>query len=239
MTRIATIQERLARAGLYQGAVDGLLGRRTYAGLLRAVAQKDVGAHLNTLASALDASGRGAGMVAGANGAPANWLRLAHFLAQTATETGGFRALSENLNYSVAGLMATWPTRFATRAVAEDYAMQPEKLANAVYANRLGNGPPESGDGWRFRGRGLIQLTGRDNYVARARETGLPLVADPAMAADPAVSVRIACAYWLSRNIHGAADADDIVRVRRLVNGGQHGLADARIYLRRAKAILG
>ncbi|MCU0728992.1 MAG: hypothetical protein MUF41_02655, partial [Sphingopyxis sp.] len=189
MTRITTIQERLARAGLYQGPVDGLLGRRTYAGLLRAVAQKDIGAHINDLAIAFDAACRSAGMIAGTNGAPTNWLRLAHFLAQTATETGGFRALSENLNYSATGLVATWPSRFPTRAAAEEYAMQPEKLANAVYANRLGNGPPESGDGWRYRGRGLIQLTGRDNYVARARETGLPLVTNPAMAADPAISV--------------------------------------------------
>src|ERR1041385_1279298 len=102
-------------------------------------------------------------------------LRKAAFLAQVAYESSELRRLVENLNYSAAGLRSTWPKRFPSDALARAYARQPERIANYVYANRLGNGDVASGDGWRFRGRGLLQVTGRSNYTAVGAALGLPL----------------------------------------------------------------
>ena len=105
--------------------------------------------------------------------------RVAAFLAQIAQESGELQRLIENLNYSAKGLMKTWPRRFRTLAAAQKYARQQEKIANHVYASRLGNGDEASGDGWRFRGRGLIQVTGRENYRVAGRALTLPLEDEP------------------------------------------------------------
>lgn len=159
-------------------------------------------------------------------------LRRAHFMAQLAHETGGFKRLVENLNYSAEALQRTWPSRFDA-AMAKAYARQPERIANRVYGGRLGNGPEASGDGWRYRGRGFIQLTGRDNY---ARYSHLVfgddrLVRDPSQAAEPAVAMRIALAYWDANGLNTLADKDDLEGITRRINGGLIGLADRRRWL--------
>ena len=163
-------------------------------------------------------------------------LRAQHFMAQIATETGGLKRLDENLNYSAAGLRATFPTHFSA-ADAQAYARKPQAIANRAYANRLGNGSEASGDGWRYRGSGYIQLTGRANFRKRGGEIGMPLEAQPDLARDAVPGFHAAVAYWTSNAINAAADANDIVRVRRLVNGGTNGLADARIWFARARGI--
>ena len=126
-------------------------------------------------------------------------LREAAFLAQIAHESQGLTRLEENLNYSAQRLRQIFPRRFPTDAAANAVARQPEKIANTIYANRIGNGPPESGDGFRYRGRGFIQLTGRANYREFGRLLGLDLEGNPAQAATPAVAFRIAAAFWKSR----------------------------------------
>ncbi|MEK9751760.1 MAG: peptidoglycan-binding protein [Rhodospirillaceae bacterium] len=159
-------------------------------------------------------------------------LRVQHFMAQLATETGGFSLTEENLNYSAARLRAVWPSRFPDDALAADYEHQPQRLANFVYANRIGNGPPESGDGWRYRGGGLIQTTGRENYRAAGFED------DPdALRRDPEMGFRAALEYWTRRDCNDFADADALEPLRRRVNGGLNGIDDARRYLARAKRI--
>lgn len=226
----ARVQQRLKDAGTYTGDIDGQFGPKSWAALLAAVGRRDLGDRGLAMGKAC-----GAALKSAAIESP---RRIAHFLAQTATETGGFRSLTENLRYSAAGLMATWPSRFPSLASTDGYANNPQALANKVYGGRLGNGPVTSGDGWRYRGRGLIQLTGKENYAKRGAETGLPLVTDPDLAADPATAVKLACLYWKAKGINALADADDIERVRRAVNGGLIGIADARTYLQRAKAVL-
>jgi putative chitinase len=227
---VKRLQQRLADAGFYRKPVDGALGKGTYAALFGYVARRDLGEPGLAIGVGCAANLPGAGIGTG--------LRLAHFLAQTATETQGYTYLVENLSYTAAGLMATWPGQFPTEASTGGCVKNPEALALKVYSNRMGNGPPSSGDGWDFRGRGLIQLTGRNNYAAREAEAGVPLLTVPDLAADAGLSVRLACLYWTSRKINAAADADDLVKVRKLVNGGSHGLDDAKIHLARAKKVL-
>ena len=227
---VKRLQQRLADAGYYRKPIDGALGRSTYGALFGYVARRDLGDLGLAIGTGCAANLPGAGIV--------TELRLAHFLAQTATETQGYQYLVENLSYTAVGLMATWPGQFPTEASTKGYVKNPETLALKVYSNRMGNGPPSSRDGWDFRGRGLIQLTGRDNYAAREAEAGVPLLTMPELAADPGLSVRLACLYWTSRRINAAANADDLVKVRRLVNGGSHGLDDAKIHLARAKKVL-
>jgi putative chitinase len=159
-------------------------------------------------------------------------LRVHHFIAQLATETGGFRLLEENLNYSAERLLQIFPRR-VSREQARQLANNPIAIANHVYNGRLGNLPPM--DGWTFRGSGLIQLTGRINFVERGRELGFPLETNPDLARSPSGAFFTAVAYWKARNISTAADANDLNKVRRLVNGGSNGLAESRIWLARAR----
>ena len=121
--------------------------------------------------------------------------RLAMFLAQIGHESDGLTALEEKLSYSAARLMQVWPARFRTIAVAQTVAGRPQSLANLVYAGRMGNGPADSGDGWRYRGRGYIQLTGRANYRAVGRACGLDLEGDPDRAAAPGDALEAACGF--------------------------------------------
>jgi putative chitinase len=166
-------------------------------------------------------------------------LRQAHFIAQVAHESGSLRYSSENLNYSAKALRAVFGKYFTTDAMAEEYARKPEKIANRVYANRMDNGDEESGDGWKFRGRGLIQLTGRANYRKCSRAIGIDLEETPDMVADdPDVSVAAVCWFWLSNNLNQHADRDDVKKITRIINGGYHGLEDRTDFLEKAKAVL-
>lgn len=161
-------------------------------------------------------------------------LRRAHFLAQLAHESGGFKRLVENLNYSADALMRTWPSRFTPEKV-KACARQPEKIANTVYAGRLGNDEP--GDGWRYRGRGFIQLTGKANYAEYSQRLfgDDRLVTDPSQAAEPAVAIRIAGEYWTAKGLNTLADRDDIEAITRRINGGLNGLADRKRWLEHFK----
>lgn len=169
-----------------------------------------------------------------------NPLRFVHFIAQITHETGHFRWLSENLNYSSEGLRKVFAKYFPSDAMADAYARQPEKIANRVYANRMGNGDEASGDGWRYRGRGYIQLTGKENYETIGRRIGVDIVSSPDLVAEDArVALLAAADYWDSRNINKAADKDDLKAVTKLINGGYNGLADRERLLKKAKHIWG
>lgn len=167
-------------------------------------------------------------------------LRLQHFLAQWAHETGGFKRLSENLNYSADGLQATFRKYFPTAELAAEYARQPEKIANRVYASRMGNGDEGSGDGWKFRGRGWPQLTGKDNYrrasIYLHNDAGVFLREPDLVAASPAC-VDVAGWFWQENNLNRWADMDDIEQVTRRVNGGLTGLEDRKRLLALAREI--
>jgi putative chitinase len=165
-------------------------------------------------------------------------LRLAHFIAQIAHESGSFNYKSENLNYSAKSLVAVFGKYFDSEK-AEKYARQPEKIANCVYAERMGNGEEEKGDGWMYRGRGLIQLTGRENYCAAAKAIGLSLEENPdQVAEDPSVAVQVAAWYWQSHKLNKYADDDDLRQITRRINGAYNGLEDRALFLERAKSVL-
>jgi putative chitinase len=164
-------------------------------------------------------------------------MRLSHWIAQMSVECEAFTVFAENLNYSAEGLAATWPARFPNAAVAALYARNPEKIANRVYAGRMGNGPETSGDGWRFRGRGTMMRTGRAGYAQAAANTGLDLVGHPELLEQPGPAAKDAADYWRCRNINLPADANDIAAVTRAVNGGLIGLADRLTAFHRARAI--
>ena len=156
--------------------------------------------------------------------------RAAHFFGQTAHETGGFKAFSENLNYSAKGLLGTFKKYFADAAVASRYARNPENIANRVYASRMGNGDEASGDGWKYRGRGALQLTGKSNYQAFAKWLGKPeLVANPdAVATEYAFD---SARFFFDRNKLWAicdkgVNDETILALTKRVNGGTHGLED-------------
>lgn len=166
-------------------------------------------------------------------------LRVCHFLAQVIHESGHFRCNKENLNYSAEGLMKTFKKYFPTKELAEQYARKPEKIANRVYANRMGNRDENSGDGSRFLGRGLIMLTGHDNYVACGKGISQDLKNKPQLLCeDPVVSVKAACWFWNSRNLNKYADADDCLMITKRINGDTIGLADRRKNLELAKKVL-
>jgi putative chitinase len=156
-------------------------------------------------------------------------LRLAHFLAQCGHESGGFRATQENLNYSAKGLNGIFKKYFPTEAAAAAYARNPQKIANKVYSNRMGNGTEASGDGYKFRGRGYIQLTGKDNYTAFGKSIGEDMTANPDKVAS--TYALLSAAWFFSKNgLHKMADggATDAVvtSITKRVNGGTIGLAD-------------
>lgn len=163
--------------------------------------------------------------------------RVAHFLAQIGHESAGLARVEENLNYSAPRLLEVFEAYF-TRDTANAYARQPARIANRVYANRMGNGPEASGDGWQYRGRSPIQLTGRNNYAWLAELTGHPLVDMPGMAIEPDIGADIACAYWRARGLNALADAGDVVGLTRKINGGRNGLADRVERTKRACALL-
>lgn len=163
--------------------------------------------------------------------------RQAHFLAQILHESGGLKSLEENLNYSAGRLVQVWPRRFDAASAAK-YAGKPEAIANRVYGGRLGNGAESSGDGWRYRGRGLIQLTGRANYTAYSKAAGVDAVGNPHLLVAPTFAADAAGWFWAARGLNEIADTGDIQAVTRRVNGGYNGLEDRQQWLKRAVAAL-
>lgn len=156
-------------------------------------------------------------------------LRLAHFLAQCGHESGGFRVTQENLNYSAKGLNGIFRKYFPTEAAANAYARQPQKIANKVYGNRMGNGPESSGEGYKFRGRGYIQLTGKENYTAFGKAIGVDIPSNPDLVSS--TYALLSAAWFFTKNgLHKIADegsSDQVVtKITKRVNGGTIGLPD-------------
>jgi putative chitinase len=164
--------------------------------------------------------------------------RIAAFIAQCAHESASFTALHENLNYRSETLSKVWPKKFPP-AVAQQYAHKPEAIANRAYASRMGNGDETSGDGWRYCGRGLIQLTGKDNYTAFADSIGITPeeVSDYVQTFEGAA--QSACWFWESNNLNQYADSGDIETMTKRINGGTLGLEDRKKHYEHAKHILG
>lgn len=171
-------------------------------------------------------------------GITASRRRLAHFFAQVLHESGCLRFDMENLNYSADALRRVFPRHFPTQAEAEAYARQPERIANRVYANRMGNRAESSGDGWRYRGRGLIQLTGRTNYTAFAAWVGDDRVPHEPDLVATEYAVHSAVFFWDRHGLNRLADRDDIVAVTRKINGGENGLSHRRELLHKASGLL-
>lgn len=149
-------------------------------------------------------------------------LRVAAFLAQIGHESGQLRTLVENLNYSAEGLIRTWPKRF-NLVTASSVARKPEQIANIVYASRLGNGPAVTGDGWRYRGRGLIQITGWVNYQACGSALGLDLLTKPELLEQPVYAALSAAWFWSNDGLNELADAGQFEAITRRINGGLNG----------------
>jgi putative chitinase len=171
-----------------------------------------------------------------------NKLRLAAFLAQCAHESGNFRFIKENLNYRWQTLRKIFPKYFPTDELAQEYANKPNKqeaIANRVYANRMGNGPEESGDGWRYCGRGLIQLTGKFNYerYAESLEISVEEASEHLLTFEGCV--QSACWFWESNNLNQWADKRDMITLTKRINGGTIGLEDRIKHYNHACHVLG
>ena len=168
--------------------------------------------------------------------------RVAAFIAQCAHESGGFKALKENLNYKAATLRKIFPKYFPTDEMAAQYAALPNKqeaIANLVYANRMGNGAPETGDGYRYCGRGLIQLTGKDNYTWFAASLEIPVEEAAEYLQTFEGAVQSACWFWETNNLNQWADKGDILTLTKRINGGTIGLDDRIKHYNHALHVLG
>lgn len=158
-------------------------------------------------------------------------LRMAHFITQIMTETGGLKRLDENMNYSENTLLRVFSRKTISRAKAEEIARKPREIANWVYGARLGNRGRDTDDGWQYRGSGYIQLTGLFNFRKRGAEIGIPIADNPELARQPETGLKAAFAYWTARKINAAADDHDRRRVRVLVNGpSAHGFAQSKVW---------
>jgi putative chitinase len=166
-------------------------------------------------------------------------LRVAHFIAQCAHESGNFVFIKENLNYKAASLRKTFGKYFPTDEIAAQYANRPEMIANRVYASRMGNGPEASGDGYRYCGRGLIQLTGKDNYTFFAGSLGISVEEASEYLATFEGAAQSACWFWEQNNLNRFADANDVKGLTRAINGGQIGIIDREEHTRHALHVLG
>ena len=166
-------------------------------------------------------------------------LRVAHFIAQCAHESGNFVFIKENLNYRAESLTKTWPRLFPTMEIARQYEKQPERIANRAYGNRMGNGDEASGDGWRYCGRGLIQLTGKDNYTFFAGSLGISVEDAADYLATFEGAAQSACWYWEQNNLNRFADANDAKGLTRAINGGYLGLEDRIKHTQHALHVLG
>jgi putative chitinase len=164
--------------------------------------------------------------------------RIAAFIAQCSHESAGFTAIQENLNYRAESLMRVWPKYFPTIDIANAYAHKPEMIANRAYANRMGNGDEMSGDGWRYCGRGLIQLTGKSNYKAFADSLDMNINEVPEYLATFEGAAQSACWFWENNNLNRFADNDDILGLTKAINGGTLGLEDRKAHYQHAISIL-
>lgn len=162
-------------------------------------------------------------------------IRIRHFMAQAATETWGLTRLDENLNYSIRSLCRTWPNKFPSASAAAPYANAPAKLAEKVYGGRYGNTAP--GDGWKYRGSGLMQTTFKANFEAVEEQTGLKVVDAPDLLRAFPGALQAATIYWKIHSLNFLADRDDIIGITKAINGGTNGLADRKLYLNRARKI--
>jgi putative chitinase len=165
--------------------------------------------------------------------------RMAAFLAQCAHESGGFLAIKENLNYRAVSLRKTFAKYFPTDELAQQYANKPQAIANKVYANRMGNGDEASGDGYRYSGRGLIQLTGKDNYFWFASSINLTPEAASEYMETFEGAAQSACWFWETNNLNQWADQGDILTLTKRINGGTIGLADRIKHYEHALHIFG
>ena len=163
--------------------------------------------------------------------------RQACFIGQCAHESGNFKTLQENLNYSAESLMKTWPSRFATKEIADQYARQPAKIAGKVYNGRLGNTSEE--EAAKYLGRGLIQLTGKENYANCGLGIDADLLADPTLLLDPRYAALSAGWFWNKKGLNNLADASDIETMTKRINGGLIGLDDRKVKIAKALSVLG
>ena len=163
--------------------------------------------------------------------------RQAAFIGQCQHESNNFRVLEENLHYSADGLMRVWPSRFPDRNMAEQYANNPEKIANKVYAGRMGN--TEYEDGWKYHGRGLIQLTGKENYANCGLGIGVDLLGNPDWLSIPKYAALSAGWFWNKKGLNALADTDDMEIMTKRINGGVLGLDDRIGKINNALTILG
>ncbi len=158
----------------------------------------------------------------------------AAFIGQCGHECGHFRILEENLNYRAATLMKLWPKRFPTLEIANAYAGNPKKIANMVYANRMGNRDESSGDGYRFRGRGCIQLTGHANYFHAGKALGVDFVMEPDLVATPKYAAMTAGWFWKTHGCNEVAESADWLKLTKKINGGTIGLEDRILHTKQA-----
>ena len=158
----------------------------------------------------------------------------AAFIGQCSHECGHFRILEENLNYRAATLMKLWPKRFPTLEIANAYAGNPKKIANMVYANRMGNRDESSGDGYRFRGRGCIQLTGHANYFHAGKALGVDFVMEPDLVATPKYAAMTAGWFWKTHGCNEVAESADWLKLTKKINGGTIGLEDRIAHTKQA-----
>ncbi len=160
------------------------------------------------------------------------------FIGQCSHESGNFRMLEENLNYKAATLMRVWPKRFPTMEVANQYSGQPRLIANKVYCGRMGNRDEASNDGWMMRGRGLVQLTGADNYHHASKALGVDLITQPDLVATPKYAALTAGWFWSTHKCNAPADALDHQRLTKIINGGAIGLSDRIKHTNEVLAVL-
>ena len=166
-------------------------------------------------------------------------LRQAAFIGQCAHESANFKTLEENLNYKPESLMKVWPSRFPDLPTAMKYAHNPEAIANKVYGGRMGNGVEETGDGWKYHGRGLIQLTGKENYDNCGKAISLDLINQPGLLAQPDGAVMSAGWFWNKKGLNALADSGDFETMTKRINGGLIGLDDRKAKIAKALQVLG
>jgi putative chitinase len=227
MIDVRALQTGLKNAGQPIN-VDGDLGPATYGALFAFVGRSRPTVATVDLGKAAELYFPGAGLVTP--------LRIAHALARWAVETKGFQQFEESLNYNADRLVVVWHERFPTIAAATPYAHNPQALANKTYGGRMGNTGPN--DGWLYRGRGVTQLTGKDEYAEASHLTGVDVLSQPDLVSNPDTGLQVACAYWTARHVNQHADQDDVEGVCVAINGGQQGLDLQRQYLIRAKLVL-
>ena len=165
-------------------------------------------------------------------------LLQAAFIGQCGHECGNFKILEENLNYRAATLMKLWPKRFPTQEIANEYSGKPSRIANKVYASRMGNRDESSGDGYRFRGRGCIQLTGSDNYHHAGSSLGVDFWANPDLVATPKYAALTAGWFWDTHKCNDATQAQDWVKLTKIINGGIIGIEERLKHINQALSVL-